>query len=146
MRKFKDLPKALKVTCFISLAIVVILIIVGSVLTWAVMGLISPSYEPDIIIASPDGEYEIVAREWYFSHNGGTDLYIRKAGQDKWYNSWLEKYMGGLDSSIDNIFSAGYYEVEWDSDKVTIYYPKGRGKDGSLDRSTWRGILTYEFK
>jgi len=146
MRKFKELSKLKKVMCIIAILVVVSLIAVAAWYWIAADAVLSRYYYPDIVLSSPDGKYEIVAREWGYLVGGGTEIHFRKAGQDKWYNSWLEKEVGELPSQMDHPISAGFYDIKWDDDKVTIYFPRRYGKDSETDRSTWRGILTYEFK
>ena len=144
MRKFKELPKFKKVICIIAILVIVGLIVVAGYYWYALNGLLSPWYKPDIVISSPDGKYEIVAREWsYMCVEGGTHIFFRKAGQDKWYNSWLEKEVGRMSEEECYNFSAGFYDIEWGDDIVTIYFPEE--KDDARDRSTWQGEITYEF-
>ena len=103
-------------------------------------------YEPNLIISSPDGQYELVIREYSCLGGGGADIYIRGT---EWYNIWNKKEIGHA-SGDDSYqpFSNGTYYVEWESDKVTIYYYRGLSPlaENVNDRSTWRGVLTYEFE
>ena len=106
-----------------------------------------PTYDPDYFILSPDGQYELVICEWSFGMGGGADVYIRKAGQEKGDNSSEEQYIGH--ASTDDgypAFGEGNYYVEWESDKVTIYYYEDLQVEDVNDPSTWRGVLTYEFE
>ena len=42
-------------------------------------------YEPNLIISSPDGQYELVIREYSCLGGVGADIYIRGT---EWYNIW----------------------------------------------------------
>ncbi len=44
-------------------------------------------------------------------------------------------------------FAEGTYYVEWESDKVTIYYYKNLSieVENRNNRSTWRGIVSYDL-
>jgi len=143
MRKFKELSLSQKIIRIIILVFVVCLIIVAGVLYFLDRTVFATAYEPDIVISSPDGKYELVAREWGYAFTGGMHFFFRKAGQDKWYNSWLEKEVGRMSAEECSNFSAGFYDIEWGDDTVTIYFPEE--KDDELDRSTWQGEISYEF-
>lgn len=141
MSKFKNLSKISRIILIISLALVVCLILAGLVYWFIASRLLSREYKPDLIISSPDGQYELVVREWYYLVGGGAEIYIRET---KWYNRWMMKEIGAT-SSEDPCFAEGHYYVEWESDKVTIYYYKGLGIENCNDRSTWRGIVSYDL-
>ncbi len=145
MSRFKNLSKKSRIILIIGLVLVVCLILVGMVYWFIASRLLSREYEPDLIISSPDGQYELVVREWYYLVGGGSEIYIRKPGQDKWYNSWMKKEIGTTSSETLS-FAGGHYYVEWKSDKVTIYYYKGLGIENVNDCSTWRGIVSYDLK
>lgn len=103
-------------------------------------------YEPNLVIASPDGQYELVIREYSCLGGVGADIYIRGG---EWYNIWNKKEIGH--ASGDDAyqpFSNGTYYVEWESDKVTIYYYRGLSPQAENvnDRSTWKGVFSYEFE
>lgn len=104
--------------------------------------------EPDIIHSSPDGQYELVIREEAQLHASAAVIYIRKPGQDKWYNSWKEQHIGNTLSDECLPFTNGYYYVEWESERVVLGYY--RGYDTSVedkdDPATWQGLLIYEFR
>ena len=147
MRKFKDLSRTQKILRVIILTILVSLII--AVCVWFCIShlLSTPEYCPDIVIPSPDGRYELVAREWGYFHSAYTDIFSRKPGQDKWYNSWMEKDIGCLQPiNYSHPISDGDYYVKWESDTVTLYYYVGWPEEKKDTPSTWRGILTYEFE
>lgn len=147
MRKFKNLSKKSRIIITTSLVLAVCLILaVGTHFSGVIM-LFSRHYEPNVVISSsPDDQYEIVVREWSCLGGAGADIYIRGA---EWYNSWNKKEIGH--ASVDDYyqpFSNGTYYVEWESNKVTIYYCMGLGPwvENVNDRSTWRGVLCYEFE
>ena len=131
-------------------AVLVVCLLVGAVCFYVYLSnLVSNAYlEPDIIVSSPDGQYELVIRERRMMGESDGYIYIRKPGQDKWYNRWKEQHIGNTLSDEYLPFANGYYYVEWESDKVTIYYLKGFYSDGEKidDRSTWLGVLTYELE
>lgn len=104
-------------------------------------------YEPEMIIPSPDGRYELVVQEWSCLGGAGADVYIREPGQDQWYNSWMRKQIGT--ASGDDYyqpFSGGTYHVEWQRHQVTICYYRDLAVEDVNDRSTWRGQLVYELE
>lgn len=104
------------------------------------------AYEPDLIISSPDGQYELVIREFSCLGGAGAEIYMREPGQDKWYNRWMEKKVG--QASTDDYyltFTNETFYVEWESDKVTVCYYKGVEIENMNDRSTWRGMVTYDL-
>ena len=131
-------------------AVLVVCLLVVAVCLYVdmVIRINAPDYEPDIIVSSPDGQYELVIREENSFHDSHANFIIRKPGQDKWYNKWKEQDIGGGWSEEFLPFANGYYYVEWESDKVTIYYLKGFYSDGEKmdDRSTWQGLFSYEFR
>ncbi|MBE6923948.1 MAG: hypothetical protein E7466_01740 [Ruminococcaceae bacterium] len=142
MSKSKKLSTKTRVILIISLSLVTCLIIAYGIFYFAFMNLLSPGYEPDLVISSPDGKYELVVREWSYFHSCGSDIYIRET---KWYNRWMVKEIG-YTSSEDPCFADGHYYVEWESDKVTIYYYRGHpGVEDVNNRSTWLGIFSYEL-
>lgn len=149
MRKFKNLsPKTRMILIIISsiLALVTILAIIRGLSPWyAVAKILSKAYEPDLMIFSPDGQYELVVCEWFYTVGGGSEIYIRKPGQDKWYNSWMKKEVGTTSSETLS-FAQGHYYVEWECDRVTIYYYTGLSVENVNDWTTWRGEVSYEFE
>ena len=147
MSKFKNLSMISRVIIIITFVLAVCLITAAVAYFFVSSKMLSRSYEPDLIISSPDGQYELVVREWSCLGGAGADIYIRKAGQAKWYNGWMEKKIGTT-SSDDYYysFSSGSYYVEWENNKVTIYYCKGVPMIENVnDPSTWRGMLSYEL-
>lgn len=100
-------------------------------------------YHPDLILPSPDGQYELVVREWSFLMGGGVEIYIREPGRDEWYQEqWI--HSGGLDDGHPS-FTMGQYRVQWESDRVTVRYYEGVGIEKAGDPSTWQGRVTYVF-
>ena len=134
----------------ISCAVLVVCLLVGAVCFYVHMAIRinTPDYEPDIIVSSPDGQYELVIREEAQLHASAAVIYIRKPGQDKWYNSWKEQHIGNTLSDECLPFTNGYYYVKWESERVVLGYY--RGYDTSVedrdDPTTWQGLLIYEFR
>ena len=134
----------------ISCAVLVVCLLVGAVCFYAYLSnLVSNAYlEPDIIVSSPDGQYELVIRERRMMGESDGYIYIRKPGQDKWYNSWKEQHIGNTLSDEYLPFANGYYYVKWESERVVLGYY--RGYDTSIedkdDPTTWQGLLIYEFR
>lgn len=151
MDKFKRLsPKTrmILMILFIIFALLAILVVIRGLYTWYVIsGLLSRFYEPDIILSSPDGQHELVIREFSCLGGSGAEFYIREPGQDKWYNSWMMKEVGnaGMDDYCQP-FTAGSYYVIWESDQVTVCYHEGLGVENEKDRSTWRGKKVFELE
>ena len=148
MSKLIDLSRNQKIIIIIVLVLVGCLIFAVGRWFYAFSKAFDRQYNPDVIISSsPDGRYELVAREWGFGMGGGAEIYIRKPGQEKGDNSIEEQHIG--DTSTDDgypCFTRGTYYVEWESDKVTIYYYEDLQVEDVNDPSTWRGVLTYEFE
>jgi hypothetical protein len=139
-----------KQVMLIVCAALVLCLLVGAVCFIGYLRIRAYTYylEPDIILSSPDGQYELVIREEARLHVSDAAIYIRKPGQDKWYNSWKERHIGNTLSDEYLPFANGYYDVEWESNKVTIHYFQGYGHidEDRNDRSTWQGIFVYEFE
>ena len=148
MRDFEQPPKAARIIVIIGLVVVVVSLTVMAVMCVLAKIAFRREYDSDIIISSsPDGKYELVAREWGFGMGGGAEIYIRKSGQGKENNSSEEQYVGSANTDDGYpSFSRGNYYVEWENDKVTIYYYKDLLVEKISDRSTWRGVLRYEFE
>lgn len=131
-------------------AVLVVCLLVGAVCFYVYLSnLVSNAYlEPDIIVSSPDGQYELVIRERRMMGESDGYIYIRKPGQDKWYNRWKEQHIGNTLSDECLPFTNGYYYVEWESERVVLGYY--RGYDTSVedrdDPTTWQGLLIYEFR
>lgn len=144
MRKFGDLPITRRIMIVIAIILVACLILGVGIYIFIGSKILSRDYEPDLVIASPDGQYELVIREWSYTVGGGAEIYLRKPGQDKWYNSWRKAEIGST-SAQTLCFTQGYYSVEWNEDNVTVYYYRGYAIEDVNDRSTWRGILSYDL-
>ena len=146
MRKFKNLSKKSRIIIITSLVLAVCLVLAAGIFFIGISMLFGRHYEPNLIVSSPDGQYELVIREYSCLGGVGADIYIRGT---EWYNIWNKKEIGhaGGDDSYQP-FSNGTYYVEWESDKVTIFYYMGLGPwaENVNDRSTWRGVFTYEFE
>lgn len=144
MRKICNLSMTSRLIILIAIGLVVCLIIAAGIYIHIGSQILSRAYEPDLIISSPDDQYELVICEWFYTVGGGSEIYIRKPGQDKWYNSWMKKEIGRTSAETLS-FSQGLYYVEWKSDNVTIYYYQGYDIEKVNDRSTWRGMVSYDL-
>ena len=146
MRKFNNLSKKSRIIIITSLVLAVCLVFAAGIFFIGISMLFGRHYEPNLIISSPDDQYELVIREYSCLGGAGADIYIRGP---EWYNIWNKNKIGHA-SGDDSYqpFSNGTYYVEWESDKVTIYYYRGLSPlaENVNDRSTWRGVLTYEFE
>lgn len=115
---------------------------------WIVISaMCSRYYEPEMVLPSSNGQYDLVVREWSCLGGAGADVYLRKTEQGEWYNSWMKLKIGT--ASGDDYyqpFSHGTYEVEWESDRVTIYYYRDLSVEDRNDPSTWLGVVTYELE
>ena len=130
-----------KVLIIIAIVVAMVIVLVG-VYCWLVVSLmLSRQYEPDILISSPDDRHELVVREWSCLGGGGVDIYIRKT---EWYNMWNKKEIeSAVTDDYYHPFTAGAYEVEWESDQVTVRYCEGLEIENVKDPSTWRGLVIY---
>lgn len=143
MSRSKKLSTKTRVILIISLVLVACIVLAVGIYYFAVSRALGRFYEPDLIISSPDGQHELVIREWTCLGGSGADIYIRET---KWYNSWIKTKIGSAapdDSFLP--FSHGTYYVEWESDKVTIHYYKNLSAEKWDDRSTWLGIVSYDL-
>ena len=140
IRKFRNL--------FIIVAIVLAVCLSIGAGTYMYIGsqISGRTYEPELVIASPDGQCELVIRAFSCLGGAGAELYIRNPGQDKWYNRWMKTKIGtvGTDDYYQP-FTNGAYEVEWETDHITVYYCKGVPAENKNDPATWRGVLTYHL-
>ena len=145
MRKFKNLSKKSRIIIITSLVLAVCLVLAAGIFFIGISMLFGRHYEPNLIISSPDDQYELVIREYSCLGGAGADIYIRGP---EWYNIWNKNKIGHA-SGDDSYqpFSNGTYYVEWESDKVTIYYYRGLSPlaENVNDRSTWRGVLSYDL-
>ena len=151
MRKFSNLPLVLRIIIIVTIVLAACsLIVLGTIVgigNYITYRMEKNSYKPDIIVTSPDGQQELVIREYTTWHDAGAEIILRKPGQDKWYNSWRENEIG-YTISRTLCFSQGQYYVDWTGDQVTIYYYRGFVEKGenANDRSTWRGVFSYELE
>ena len=125
--------------------LIVVCAIVAMVINHCVVLIISRrSYRPDIVLASPDGKYELVVRAYDCISEAGAEVYIRNPG---WYNILTKKQIGDVHTDDYYMpFSKGEYYVEWEDDKVTLYYCKGLGGfEDKNDPSTWVGVLSCDL-
>ena len=146
MRKFENLSRKSQIIINTSLVLAVCLILAAGIFFFGIWMMFGRLYEPNLVIASPDGQYELVIREYSCLGGVGADIYIRGT---EWYNIWNKKeigHAGGDDAYLP--FANGTYYVEWESDKVTIYYYRGLSPQAENvnDRSTWKGVFSYEFE
>ena len=146
MRKFSDLSTTLRIIIIISIVLVLCLVIAAGIYMYIGSQMLGREYEPDLVISSPDGQQELVVREFSCLGGAGAEIYIRKPGQDKWYNSWMKKQLGtiGTDDYYQT-FTNGTYDVEWASNEITVYYYKGVPAENPNDRSTWCGMASYSL-
>ena len=85
-------------------------------------------YEDDLVVTSPDGEYELIIREWQAMGGSGAYVYIK----DGFFKKKVD-YLGFDDYSMP--FKGGMYEIEWQDDCVIIKY-HGGGEGDNPWRST----------
>lgn len=141
MSKFSNLPKKSRTILIISLVLVACLILAAGTYFFIMSRILSKYYEPEFVISSsPDNQYELVVREWSCLGGAGADVYIRKT---EWYNRWKKQKIGTAcpDNDYDT-FSYGTYYVEWEDDKVTIYYYDNLAVENVDEPSTWRGVIS----
>ena len=145
MVKFRNLPRKNRIFMTVAIALAVCFILSAGIYFFLASLVLSRDYQPDLVITSPDGQYELVICEWFYTVGGGSEIYLRKSGQDKWYNGW-KKTKIGTTSSETLSFAQGYYDVEWSSDHVTVCYYQGYEIENINDHSTWRGMVSYELR
>lgn len=147
MTKFRDFTPKARIIIMIALVLVLCGFIAAGAYWFIASSMLSRTYEPELVIAAPDGQHELVIREYSCLGGAGAELYIRRPGQDKWYNSWREKQIGnaGTDDYYQP-FSAGKYDVQWESNQVTVRYYQNVAIENGADPSTWKGVVRYEFE
>ena len=133
----------------VIVAIMAMSLVAFGIYYWfAASAMLSRSYEPYMVIStSPDGRYELVACEYSCLGGAGADIYIRERGQENMYVGWRKNSIGHV--SGDDYYqplSGGTYYVEWETDRVTIYYYRRVGGENRNDRSTWFGEMVYTFE
>lgn len=124
--------------------VIVVCVVVALVINYCIASVaLGRFYEPDLVLTSPDGKYELVVREYDCLGGAGAEVYIRKTG---WYNGWTKKKIGdiGMDDYYKP-FVKGKYYVEWEDDKVTLCCCRGLGIEDKNDPSTWVGVLSYDL-
>lgn len=141
MRKFSSLSVTSRVIIIIALVLVVCLVLAVGIRFFGIVMLFSRHYETSFVISSsPDDQYELSVREWSCLGGGGADVYIRG-------NSMNEKKIGtAIGDNGYQPFSNDTYYVEWESETVAIYYYESLPIENVNDCSTWRGVVSYEFK
>ena len=133
----------------VIVAIIAMSLVAFGIYYWFVLSVaFSRHYEPDAVIsASPDGRYELVAREYSCLGGGGAEIYLIDYERRTLFTQWKKNEIG--DVSGDDYYqpiSGGTYYVEWETDRVTIYYYEHLLAENRNDRSTWLGVLTYELE
>lgn len=88
-----------------------------------------------------DGYFQEKSLDHHCHRGGGVDIYIRKT---EWYNKWNKKEIeSAVTDDYYHPFTAGAYEVEWESDQVTVRYCEGLEIENVKDPATWRGLVIY---
>ena len=133
----------------VIVAIFLLSMLVFGVYFWiAASAMLSRHYEPEVVFStSPDGRYELVACEFSCLGGAGADIYIRDTESKTTLANWKKNEIGNI--SGDDYYqpiSGGTYYVEWETDRVTIYYYEHLLAENRNDRSTWQGVLTYELE
>lgn len=95
-------------------------------------------YTNDLVVTSPNGEYQLLIREWGTLGGTGAEIYAMNPHIPMFLNR-LIKVKVGITSSDDCLYSffEGYYYIVWEEDCAVIYYYSGIGNEDSNDRSTW---------
>ena len=133
----------------VIVAIMALSLVVFGLYYWFVMSVaLSRSYKPDVVIStSPDGRYELVAREYSCLGGAGAEIYLIDSERRTLFTAWKENEIGHV--SGDDYYqpiSGGTYYVEWETDGLTIYYYMCVGGEDRNDRSTWFGKFVHEFE
>ena len=101
-------------------------------------------YEEDICIASPDGQYNLIIREWGTIGGTGAEIYIEKA--NAWIPSFTRKEIGRtIADDCVYPFANGNYSVRWESDRVVISYFRGTPAEDVKKPDTWKYSVEYVF-
>ena len=144
MIKFRNVARKHRILMIVAIALTVC-VILGTGLYLTVVSLVlSRDYQPDLVLTYPDGQYELLICEWFYTVGGGSELYLRKTGQDKWYNSWRKTKIGTTSAETLS-FAKGNYYVDWQSHCITVCYYQGYDIENVNDPSTWRGMVQYEL-
>lgn len=147
MTKLKRLSLKTKIFLSILALVIILMLILGGIYWYSISRFFGRTYEPDLVISSPEGQHELVIREFACLGGAGAEIYIREPGQNKWYNSWMMKQVGrtGTDNYCQP-FTDGRYYVSWESNQVTICYYRGLRVENANDQATWRGKGIYELE
>ncbi len=104
---------------------------------------IGKAYKDDIYVLSPDGKYRLIIQEWGTIGGAGAEIYIenRKA----LIPSLTRKHIGNATSDdCEFPFEDGDYYVQWESERVLIFYYGATGAEDYSDPETWR-CVEYRF-
>lgn len=124
--------------------VVLLLVVVAIILTiwFAIFKDFGRFYHEDIVIKSPDGNHQLLIREWGTIGGTGAEIYAITPGLPMWLNQLMKTEIGQTyadDSCFP--FSKGNYELFWDDSYVVIYYISGRSSEDLNDISTWRSTI-----
>lgn len=126
--------------------LVAVALIIPATAVWAAFGVIGKEYLPETVIPSPDGKYELIVCEWETFYGGGSEVYLRESGHDKWYNSWIRTKIGTTSAEYGiRPFSNGYYYVEWENEQVIVHYYRGVEAEDPDDSTTWLRSFSAEY-
>lgn len=119
---FLSLRRALRVR--VCAVVLCILLAFGSFFFLAVSTLLGTVYKEPVTFTSPDGAYEVTAREWAVFKGSGAELTFRRAGR-LFASETVNVYTG------DCIFpfSDGNCEAVWEGNAVAVRYDTPQGEE-----------------
>ncbi len=95
-------------------------------------------YCDDINLVSPDGEHQLLIREWGTVGGTGAEIYAVQPRLPKFLRHFINTKVGNT-AAADCCypFSDGNYDVVWEDDCAVISYFSGKKTQVLSDRSTW---------
>jgi hypothetical protein len=95
-------------------------------------------YKNDLVVTSPDGNHQLLIREWETLGGTGAEIYATNPHLPMFLSRLIKMKVGNTVSDERCCsFSEGRYDIVWEENCAVIYYFSGIGKEDFKDRSTW---------
>ncbi len=128
LAKGKKIMKRKNLYILISLAVVLIVILIG---VFYLINMDLKYSEPDIVILSPDGKFELVIREFDVLGGSGAEVYLKDLNNRKTKKTQL------VFDDYTMPFKNGNYIINWVDEKVVIKYYEGVPSQNINEPDTW---------
>ena len=92
----------------------------------------------DIVVVSPDGEHQLLIREWGTIGGTGAEIYAIHPRLPKFLWHFISTKAGSTYAAdCCYPFSEGNYDIVWEDDCAVISYFSGKKTQVLSERSTW---------